>query len=279
MVDIRNIVLSVSNPVNIVLAKCSHCSLLILSSYSFLIYSAAPTKKPAVPQAGSHIPSSGVGLIISTIILIICLGVRNIPAKPADESFPSIYSYTSPCISLSAISCWYKSSRPVIIFCNTNGVGIKNIASSIYFEKAVLPSSQVSSPSISISSPCSLKSGKWEFFIFFIAGNTLWDIILKISTGSLSLNLLQRIDWPFGVCGNILSISFPIKFSNSSVSISFSSRERINIKYVNCSITVSGFVTPPAAISSHILSILFLIAPVIIIFPPDLLVNLKLPRT
>ncbi len=131
MAEIRSIVRSVSNPVNISPAKCSHCSAVISFSYCRRIYSAEETRKPAVPQAGSQIVSSGAGASSSTIISRICFGVRNCPFCPAVDSFPSIYSYKSPCISSPAISCVYKSSSPVMIFCKTCAVGIKKEASSI----------------------------------------------------------------------------------------------------------------------------------------------------
>lgn len=52
-----------------------------------------------------------------------------------------------------------------------------------------------------------------------------------------------------------------------SFSNSCSSRERINIKYVNGSITVSGLVMPPAHMSVQILSTLLRISPVSIARP------------
>ena len=112
-------------------AKRSHCWLVIVSSKWRRINSLAETRKPAVPQAGSQIRSSGVGAISSTIISRMCLGVRNWPFCPAVESFPSMYSYRSPCISRPVRSCWYRSSKPVTIFCKTCGVGMRNMASSI----------------------------------------------------------------------------------------------------------------------------------------------------
>ena len=136
------------------------------------MYSADDTRNPAVPHAGSQITSSGVGCTNSTIISRICFGVRNCPFWPAVDSLPSIYSYRSPCISRSDISCSYKSSRPVIIFCNTCGVGIKNVASSIYLANALFVSSALA-PSGYIISPIWLKSGSTPFLIFFIAGNIL----------------------------------------------------------------------------------------------------------
>ncbi|OPZ88642.1 MAG: hypothetical protein BWY74_03050 [Firmicutes bacterium ADurb.Bin419] len=153
-----------------------------------------------------------------------------------------MYSYKSPCMSRSFMSCSYSSSRPVIIFCNTCGVGIRNIASSIYLENAE----------------------DLSLLMDFIKGNTFCPIISCISLASLSLNFDQRISWPSGVCGKILLDTSPPNASIPSFSISFSSRERINIRYVNCSITVRGCVMPPAHISVHILSILFLTSPVII---------------
>lgn len=54
--------------------------------------------------AGSQMKSSGVGCTSSTIISMICRGVRNWPFRPAVASLPSIYSYRSPCISRSAMS-------------------------------------------------------------------------------------------------------------------------------------------------------------------------------
>ena len=95
------------------------------------VENAAPTRKPAVPHAGSQIISSGVGANSSTIILMMWRGVRNWPFWPAVDSFPSIYSYRSPCMSISDISCSYKSSSPVMIFWSTCGVGMRNMASSI----------------------------------------------------------------------------------------------------------------------------------------------------
>jgi len=60
--DRRSIVRSVSNPVMSDDAKCSHCSGVIRSPWVSRMYSAADTRNPAVPHAGSQIRSSGVGL-------------------------------------------------------------------------------------------------------------------------------------------------------------------------------------------------------------------------
>ena len=140
-----------------------------------------------------------------------------------------------------------------------------NIALLIYLAKAVvLSSALLGSSSISTSSPFSLKSGRRPYFMLLIAGNTRWEITSKIWRGSSFLNLLQRIDCPTGDWGKIFAIFSPVIVSNSSVSSSFSSRERMNMRYVSCSITVSGFAMPPAQMSVQILSTLFLIAPVII---------------
>ena len=129
--EMRSMVRSVSKPLKAPPLKCSHCSLVMVSSYLLRMYSAALTKKPAVPQAGSQMLSSGVGASSCTIISRMCLGVRNWPFWPAIDSLPSMYSYTSPCMSMPSRSCSYKSSSPVMIFSSTCGVGIKNIASSI----------------------------------------------------------------------------------------------------------------------------------------------------
>ena len=175
--------------------------------------------------------SSGVGCTNSTIISRICLGVRNWPFCPAVASLPNMYSYKSPCISRSAMSCSYRSSNPVMIFCNTCGVGIRNIASLMYRAKAVsFCTSLLESSAISTSSPCSVKSGRRPCFMFLIAGKTRWEITLKISRGSLFLNLLQRMDCPTADWGKIFSIFSPVICSNSSVSSSFSSRERMNMR-------------------------------------------------
>ena len=77
MAESRSIVRSVSKPVNIGPEKCSHCSFVMVSSQWLRMYSAEATRKPAVPQAGSQMVSSGVGCKSSTIILMICRGVRN----------------------------------------------------------------------------------------------------------------------------------------------------------------------------------------------------------
>ena len=138
----------------------------------------------------------------------------------------------------------------------------------MYRAKAVLFT--VSSPAFcftGIISPATVKSGSLPSFIFLIAGNTRFERISNISLGSLSLNLDHRIDWPTVDFGNILAPFPPVKLSNSSCSSSFSSRDRINIRYVNCSITVMGFVMPPAQISVQILSTLFFITPVTIYVP------------
>ena len=90
--EMRSIVLSVSKPVNMGPSKRSHCPAVISSSYLLRMYSAAETRKPAVPQAGSHIVSSGVGAASSTIISRMCFGVRNCPFWPAVESLLSMYS-------------------------------------------------------------------------------------------------------------------------------------------------------------------------------------------
>ena len=168
----RSIVRSVSKPVNAGPAKCAHCSAVIVGSKFCRMYSAAETRNPAVPQAGSQITSSGVGRSKATIISRICFGVRNCPFCPAVASLLSIYSYKSPCISNPVRSCSYKSSSPVIIFCKTCGVGIKNIASLIYLAKAVSVA-ESSGVCGSIISPCAVKSGKQPFFIFLIARKTL----------------------------------------------------------------------------------------------------------
>ena len=143
---------------------------------------------------------------------------------------------------------------------------MRNIALLMYRANAVVLSSALpGSSSISTSSPFSLKSGKRPYFMLLIAGNTRCDITSKICRGSLFLNLLHRMDWPGSDGGKILGIASPVIFSNSSLSSSFSSRERINMRYVSCSMTVSGLAIPPAQMSVQILSTLFLIAPVIIV--------------
>ena len=125
----------------------------------------------------------------------------------------------------------YKSSSPVMIFCSTCGVGIRNIASSMYRAKAVLPSSgRVGSSSISTSSPFSSKSGSRPYFIFLMAGNTRCCMVRKISRESLSLNLLHRMDWPASLAGKMCSIFSPAMLSNSSVASSFSSSDRMNMR-------------------------------------------------
>jgi hypothetical protein len=56
-------------------------------------YSAAPTRKPAVPQAGSQTVSSGVGSTSSTIMRMMWRGRAELAvgARPSD-SFESMYS-------------------------------------------------------------------------------------------------------------------------------------------------------------------------------------------
>ena len=97
-----------------------------------------------------------------------------------------------------------------------------------------------------------------------MAGNTKRWIVLKIVCASLSLNRLHLMDCPIADEGKILFPFVPMSASILSLSSSFSSRDRMKSRQVSCSITVSGFVSPPAHISVQILSTLFLMVPVII---------------
>ena len=56
------------------------------------MYSRAAAKKPPVPQAGSPMTSVGLGAMISTIMRMMCRGVRNWPLMPAVVSLLSRYS-------------------------------------------------------------------------------------------------------------------------------------------------------------------------------------------
>ena len=101
-------------------------------------YSDAATKKPEVPQAGSHITSSEFGFTRFTIIFIMCLGVRNCPLVPDVCNFDKRYSYMSPLMSLSSVG---SSSMAVTTFCKVCGLLIWKFASFMYLEKDVSPSS------------------------------------------------------------------------------------------------------------------------------------------
>ena len=83
-------------------------------------------RKPQVPAAGSYITSFGVGAVISTIRRIMCRGVRNCPFCPEFASFPSMYSYTSPLVSLSSMGMWSIRSTTLA---SSAGVGMVNRAS------------------------------------------------------------------------------------------------------------------------------------------------------
>ena len=85
------------------------------------------------------------------------------------------------------------------------------------------------------------------------------------------MNLLHLYFWQSP--GNMDSYSNPRKFASFSLVVSTSSNCFINNRYVNCSITSSGFVIPPVQNISHILSILFLSSPVIIFILHSLFVN------
>ena len=203
--------------------------------YSLLIYSALEIRNPAVPQAGSQIFISGVGIISFTIISRICFGVLNAPKRPAEFNFPSIYSYRSPCISKSLISFSNKSSKPATTFCNANGSFILNVACFKYLEKAEF---------------------SFEFRLIKKI-NTLSTKCLWSARASIPLKFLQR-----RACSSLDSPKIWLCFSpesNSAISISasLSSICFANIRYVNCSITSVGWETPPAITSSHICSILF----------------------
>lgn len=64
--------------------KCWRCSELVnAAGWCSRTYSAADTRKPAVPQAGSQISSSGPGAIMATISSITCRGGVCPAAEPA----------------------------------------------------------------------------------------------------------------------------------------------------------------------------------------------------
>ena len=142
--------------------KCSLFFPFISTSFLYFSFKYSPliTRNPDVPHAGSHIVSLGCGSIISTIILIIFLGVLNCPFTPDFSSFESKYSYTSPLTSvlcsLSIIA--YISSIASTIFESIRGVFTLKMASFIYLLYALF------------LSPCR----------FFIKGNTHSCIILYI---------------------------------------------------------------------------------------------------
>ena len=159
----------------------------------------------------------------------ICLGVRNCPLRPAVESLPSMYSYRSPCISRSAISCSYSSSSPVTTFSSTCGVGMRNTASFMKWAKAAcaVPSSTSGSgTNVPFSSS---KSGSLPPLMPLKEGKTRWDMTSNIYWASLFLNLLQRMDWPAGVCGKIFSTFMP-RASYLSFSSSLTSSARTNMR-------------------------------------------------
>ena len=93
MAPMRSMDWSVSNPENIVVAKrlrtsgrrsaCRWCS---------ETWDTHSTRNPADPIAGSHISSSGVGRMSSTIIRMMWRGVRNWPFSPAAAILPRRYS-------------------------------------------------------------------------------------------------------------------------------------------------------------------------------------------
>ena len=88
------------------------------------MYFAASMMNPADPIAGSQTISSSVGFISSTIIRMICLGVRNCPLVPDAAILPNIYSYTSPIMSApsdasSSIPSTTRDRRRALVIWNT----------------------------------------------------------------------------------------------------------------------------------------------------------------
>lgn len=231
---IRSITSSRSYPVNIVFKKCSRRS---LSNKTSLLkcsrtYWDADTRKPAVPQAGSQIISVGCGFIKATIISIICRGVRNCPFSPEESIIDKRYSYKSPKTSPSGCASRYAKISSI---CDTirssfSGVGILNRAFFIYFAYAESESA-------------------WSVFR---NGNTPRDTTLYIfSAGNCSntdhLNQLLGIFSSPSIVSpaNILENGrFSIRHSASRF-VSVTSKSRINIRYVICSIASIGFDTTP----------------------------------
>ena len=78
MLPIRSIVLSKSNPWNMLVVEVRpRFSSRSISGWWWRRYSPAAIRKPAVPQAGSQMTSAGVGATISTMSWMMWRGVRN----------------------------------------------------------------------------------------------------------------------------------------------------------------------------------------------------------
>ena len=93
MLPIRSMVASKSHPVNAAPWKWARRSASAnRAGWRARRCSAAPTRNPAVPHAGSTTVSSGVGAAISTSAAIRWRGVLNWPACPAVWSLPNVYS-------------------------------------------------------------------------------------------------------------------------------------------------------------------------------------------
>ena len=88
-----------------------------------------------------------------------------------------------------------------------------------------------------------------------------------MASGSRSLNLFQRICCPSGVCGKIWLCGSSVSISMRSISNSFSSSERMNMRYVSWLITSMGLVMPLSHIFCQTSSTLFFVAPVIMRTP------------
>jgi hypothetical protein len=132
MLAMRSMVESKSNPWNMLWWKC-RCRARSSSACecSRCTYSAAATRKPAVPQAGSQISSPRPGFIISTISWMMCRGVRNWPFCPAVAILPSMYSYRSPLTSPRSSGSSFSASTA---FTRRFGVGMVNRASFMWWE-------------------------------------------------------------------------------------------------------------------------------------------------
>ena len=95
------------------------------SSWLSWKYSEAVTRNPEVPAAGSQITSSFLGCTMSTIMRMMCRGVRNCPLVPAEAILDSMYSYRSPLVSRSSMST---PSMSCTTWSNSRGVEMMKVA-------------------------------------------------------------------------------------------------------------------------------------------------------
>ena len=199
----------------------------------------AEIRKPAVPQAGSPMVSSGRGSTISTILRMMCLGVRNWPLMPAVVSLLSKYSYRSPLVSPSV-----RGSLSIMLTADTRRFGFWIINWASFMYSANVP-------------PFSTTSLKW--------GNTSSRTSRSISVAGVTfLNWdHRRFCLPFG---KIRLKFFPVRLAFFSSRVSRISSRRANIRNEICSITIKGLVMPPVQNSVQSLSTWFLSSLLIMCF-------------